>query len=381
MRRGSRPGAGAAVWLLLGTADAINPYRLQGMSEPCQSTAKPYADVCYPTRCEHLFAVDHGGRLSPEPLSGYPQVHDAFTCNVSQFAEYPDGGGRDCLRPTCHCRYGYSGGSCHPAVRNGCIRHSCVREPVGAESNPGVDCADIRARRATAERIAGSFWVGNDTTKEEVYCDLSSLGRAWRLVMRDSSVLAMNITNVLSASATAFGTPHGGVYDRFKDCADRCNVSSGAVLFKTTFVAGSGPAAAASADLPSGFLVEAAAVWFGSLADLGGANDDSCDTNTKAWAGGTSSSACTLSNELTLLVRNSTCGDPGDQGCFGWTQRVPTVDWFGWRDPADMENVVTQNFTTELLWIESENILTSLKRAGADPAILRREVYVWVPPD
>eukprot|EP01062_Namystynia_karyoxenos_P028214 TRINITY_DN21419_c0_g1_i1.p1 TRINITY_DN21419_c0_g1~~TRINITY_DN21419_c0_g1_i1.p1 ORF type:complete len:391 (+),score=52.83 TRINITY_DN21419_c0_g1_i1:86-1258(+) len=362
---------------------ALNPYRNHDSREPCMSVSTPHSEVCFPTRCAHLFQVDDGGRLVPEPQDVYPQDYPAFGCNVTTFLEYPSGSSRECLRPTCWCKYGYHGGNCQPAVRHGCIRHACSRDPVGSESNPGLDCDDIRLRRPPALRVDGSYWVGNSTQAAPEYCDLQSLGRAWRLIMRDSSVLATNLTNPYAASATAFGDPHGGPWERYKaDCGWQCSDPNGAVMFKATFLSGEGPLTAPQEVLPSGFYNTMAAIWYGSLVDLAGSDDNSCDPTRQAYSG---TANCVLSNSLSLLVRNSSCPDPGDQRCPGWVPwSAPPPDWFGNRTEAASDELWTQLGATDLLWIDPTHLADSTTapvfRSGADPAILKREVFVWTPP-
>ncbi len=104
---------------------AMNPLLLGGDADPCIPADTPLAEVCFPTRCNHLFNVSRDGRLIPTPAR-FPQRYSAFRCNATTFREYGGVAGRTCLRPVCACRKYYSGGSCFPARLNGCATHKCV---------------------------------------------------------------------------------------------------------------------------------------------------------------------------------------------------------------------------------------------------------------
>eukprot|EP00760_Papus_ankaliazontas_P013456 PhM_4_TR15731/c0_g2_i1/m.32213 len=95
-----------------------NPLNAHRATEPCLPVTTPHENVCFATRCNHLFFLLHDGAVTRDPY--------AFGCNVTTFREYEDSNARLCLRATCYCREGYVGGTCRPFVANDCLTHRCV---------------------------------------------------------------------------------------------------------------------------------------------------------------------------------------------------------------------------------------------------------------
>jgi hypothetical protein len=110
-------------------AAATNPLLMTAVSDPCYALDTPHAELCFPTRCMHLFNHSrgtYGGALVPTPMD-YPQSYGAFGCNVSTVYEYgPELPSRACLKPVCYCKKYQLGGTCNPARFQGCQYHSCT---------------------------------------------------------------------------------------------------------------------------------------------------------------------------------------------------------------------------------------------------------------
>lgn len=104
---------------------ALNPFLRTSTTDHCYPLDTPAADICFGTRCSHLFNITNG-RLNPVPSNKYPQNYPGFGCNVSVWYEYgPSMPQRACLRPICYCKQYYMGGQCFPTQFNSCDRHSC----------------------------------------------------------------------------------------------------------------------------------------------------------------------------------------------------------------------------------------------------------------
>lgn len=115
-----------AVALLCGFVAAVHPLIFTGHSEPCFPMDTPASEVCFGTRCSHLFNVSAKGVMMPTPQTKYPQTYPVFGCNVSVHYEYKGYRQRPCLRPLCYCKKHYSGGKCNPTTLTGCSKHQCI---------------------------------------------------------------------------------------------------------------------------------------------------------------------------------------------------------------------------------------------------------------
>lgn len=105
----------------------MNPLLVGQNRDECLPIDMPASEVCFPTRCIHLFNMSKAGQLTPTPVAWGKQRYPSFHCNVSTYYEYAGFVKRACLRPVCVCNRWYAGGSCFPARDNGCLQHKCVR--------------------------------------------------------------------------------------------------------------------------------------------------------------------------------------------------------------------------------------------------------------
>lgn len=114
-----------AAVLVAGVA-AMNPRLARASTDHCFPIGTPHSDICFGTRCVHLFNKT-AGRLNPVPSEAYPQNYPGFGCNVTEWYEYgPEIPGRRCLQPVCFCKQHYLGGACVPTRFNDCAQHKCV---------------------------------------------------------------------------------------------------------------------------------------------------------------------------------------------------------------------------------------------------------------
>lgn len=107
----------------------MHPRLMNNGQGECYNYDVPDSQICYPTRCYHLFTVG-GATLVPTPIAAdQPQEYPKFRCTVQERAVYP--GLAKSATPAAVCRYavctckGTSSASCEPGKLGNCWSHTC----------------------------------------------------------------------------------------------------------------------------------------------------------------------------------------------------------------------------------------------------------------
>ena len=127
--------AAVAVLIVVACSLIASPARAGGspwLTSPavaaCFSTSTPDADLCFPTRCAHLFNRTSGPSVVPTPQRAgtFGVDYPTFRCVIDTVYEYASVPlGQACKRARCQCRFGAPATSCIPDQFMNCAGHSC----------------------------------------------------------------------------------------------------------------------------------------------------------------------------------------------------------------------------------------------------------------
>lgn len=111
-------------------ATAMSPVIYTQGHDPCFAEDVADENICYPTRCYHLFNISTSG-TDPVPQAGYPQAYTKFECIIETYEVYPGYSARTCKKPMCYCKTGFNAlgkAGCSPLKLADCWNQTCVTE-------------------------------------------------------------------------------------------------------------------------------------------------------------------------------------------------------------------------------------------------------------